>query len=214
MRTPTAIALIASLALIGLSVAVTLANSPARLAGDNSISDDETLALTQRDGSRACQGKETLPSETSAIRLSLSTNIGPRVSVSVLSGTEIATHGVQNGGWTGGEVTIPVTPLPHRLTNVTVCTLLSNYNGEVGVNGQATPSPEAAIGNGGEKLPGRYTIEYLRAGDRSWLSQVASVARHMSLGRAASGIWVVFLALALLLTVVTITSWAIVRELG
>jgi hypothetical protein len=208
------IALIAGLTLVAIAIGVILARSPTTLAGKSSSANNSELSVTLRNGSKACQSGETLPAETSAIRLSLSTIIGARVSVSVLSGSHVVTRGTHAAGWTGGEVTVPVAPLSHRLSNVTVCFHMTSFNGEVGIDGEHTYPSIAAVGNDGEKLAGRFAVEYVRAGHRSWLSFLPAMAIHMGLGRAASGIWIAFLALTLFLAVIALTSWAILRELG
>jgi hypothetical protein len=56
-------------------------------------------------------------------------------------------------------------------------------------------------------------MEYLRPGRKSWWSLASSVAHHMGLGHAASGTWIVFLVLALMLTVVILASRLALREL-
>ena len=89
---------------------------------------------------------------------------------------------------------------------------LSDLNGEVEFQGSRTSS-SAAVTAGGERQYGRLRVEYVCAGHRSWLSLSSAVARHISLGRAWSGMWVVFFILALALSIVALISWSIVREL-
>jgi len=188
----TSIVLAAGLALIAAILGVTLARSPPTLAGTNRVPAKSLIGLVEHPAG-ACQTGETLPAGTSAIRLSLVSIIGPRVAVSALSGGHVITHGSTGAGWTTSEVTVPVTPLAHSVSPITICVRLSDLNGE--------------------RLHGRLRVEYVRAGHSSWLSLISAVARHVSLGRAWSGMWVVFFILALALSVVALTSWGIVREL-
>ena len=55
--------------------------------------------------------------------------------------------------------------------------------------------------NGSAGRTVNFRVEYLRAGHGSWWSRASSVARHMGLGHAASGTWIVFLLIALMITI-------------
>jgi hypothetical protein len=207
------IVLAIGLMLIALVLGVTLARSPSTLAGRNSVSATTKLGDAERDTS-SCQAGETLPSGTSAIRLSLSSIIGSRVSVAVLSGSHILTSGTHGAGWTGGSVTIPVARVSHTVSHVSICFDLSDLNGKVELLGEHVPPALAAVSAAGQPLTGRFNVEYVRPGHRSWLSLASSVASHLSLGRSPSGLWIVFFAAIAVLAVVVLTSLAIVRELG
>ncbi len=209
----TSIVLAAGLALIAVLIGVTLARSPPTLAGTNGVPAERPVGIAEV-AIGACQAGETLPAGTSAIRLSLIAIVGARVSVRVLSGRELLTHGVTGAGWTGSEVTVEVAPLARSVSHAKVCFGLSDVDGEVVVRGKLTPPAVAAVSGRGQHLNGRFRVEYVRAGHASWLTLLTSVARHMSLGRGGGGLWIVFFILALALTVVALTSWAIVRELG
>lgn len=209
----TSIVLAAGLALIAAIVGLTLARSPPTLAGTNGIPAEHPVGIAEQ-AIGACQAGETLPAGTTAIRLSLIAIIGPRVSVRVMSGPKLLTHGSTAPGWTTSEVTVPVAPLTRSVSHVKVCVGLSDLDGEVDVHGKLTGPALAAVSATGQHLRGRFRVEYVRAGHASWLSLLTSIARHMSLGRSGGGIWIVFFILALALTVVVLTSWAIVRELG
>jgi hypothetical protein len=209
----TSIVLVTGLTLIAAILAVTLARSPPILAGTNRVPAERPVGIAE-EAIGACQAGETLPAGTSAIRLSLIAIIGARVSVKVLSGPKLLTQGATAAGWTGSEVAVAVAPLARSVSPVTVCFNLTGVNGEEQVRGRDTPAAVAAVSRSGQRLNGRFRVEYVRAGHTSWLSLLASIARHMSWGRGWSGIWIVFFILALALAVVTLTSWAIVRELG
>jgi hypothetical protein len=207
----TSIVLAAGLVLIAAIVGVTLARSPPTLAGTNGVPAEHLIGVVERPVG-ACQTGETLPAGTSAIRLSLVSIVGPRVAVSALSAGRVITRGNAGAGWTSSEVTVPVTPLARGVSPVTICVRLSDLNGEVEFKGARTSAP-VAVSEHGERLHGRLRVEYVRAGHSSWTALISEVARHLSLGRAGSGMWVVFCILALALSVVALTSWGIVREL-
>jgi hypothetical protein len=207
----TSIVLATGLVLIAAIVGVTLARSPPTLAGANGVPAEGLVGVVEREAG-ACQGDETLPASTSAIRLSLVAIVGPRVAVRVLANGHVVTRGSTGAGWTSSEVTVPVAPLAHTVSPVTICVRLSDLNGEVEFKGAHTSAP-VAVSERGERLHGRLRVEYVRAGHSSWTTLISTVARHVSLGRAASGMWVVFFILALALSVVALTSWGIVREL-
>lgn len=208
----TSIVLAVGLVLTAVIIGVTLGRSPSTLAGTNGAQTENVLAIAEG-AVGACQAGETLPAGTSAIRLSLVAIVGARVAIRVLSGSRLLTRGATGAGWAGGEVTVPVRPLARTVRDVRVCFGFSNLNGEVEVRGEDTRPTVAAVTSRGQRLRGRIRVEYVRAGHMTWLSRLSSVARHMSLGRAASGIWIVFFTLALALSVVALTSWGIVREL-
>jgi hypothetical protein len=205
------IVLAAGLVLIAGLVGVTLARSPPTLAGTNRVPAESSIGVVERDVG-VCQGDETLPAGTSAIRLSLVSIVGPRVAVRVLSGGRVVTRGGTGAGWTSSEVTVPVAPVARAVAPATVCVRLSDLNGEVEFKGARTSAP-VAVSERGEHLHGRLRVEYVRAGHSSWTTLISTVARHISLGRAWSGMWVVFFLLALALSMVALMSWGILREL-
>jgi hypothetical protein len=194
------VALTAGLTLLALAIGVTLLGSPMVLARTNRPpgKPEEPIATTDHSASY-CQSEETLPHGTSAIRVWLDAVAGPRVTVAVLSGGRPLTSGERGSGWVGGSVTVPVRPLARTVPNATVCVSFALKDETLTVQGTSATQ--------------RMWIEYLRPGKASWASLAGALARHMGLGRALPGTWVVFLALALLATAVTIASRVLVREL-
>lgn len=195
-----------------VALGVILTRSPPMLAGTNSVSLKGNVGVSEHDVS-ACQAGETVPSGTSAIRLAMSAIIGPHVSAAVLSGSQILTSGTHSSGWTGAQVTVPVAQVTRTLPDATVCFALGDFDGKVEVVGEPTLPNVAAFSPNGQRLKGRFRVEYVRAGSVSWLSLASSIADHLDLGRTPSGRWVAFLAAALLLSLVALTSLLIVREL-
>ncbi len=193
------------------AVAVVLSRSPLEVAGSDGVAVGPAVAHAEG-GSGVCQPGGTVPGGTSAVRLSLSANIGPRVEVTVSSGSRVVARGVREAGWGVDEsVTMPVGRVRRAVSNARVCVKLGPALEPVQVNGSAERVREAG-GRVGETAWLR--IEYLRAGGGSWLSRAASVAQRMGLGRAPAGTWVGYLVFAGMVVVLGLVSRLILRELG
>ena len=206
-------ALVAGLALLAVALVIVLSGSPLLVTHTNATPASEPI-LEGGSGSNACQAGEALPAEITAIRLTLVAAVGPRVSLSVLSGTRVLTSGVTASGWTSGAVTVPVKALPHAAAPVRVCFKLGPSAETIQLGGVRTGTTVAARNFSGAPLPGRFTVEYMRSASSSWWSLAKMVARHMGLGRAPSGTWIALLVLLLMGTTVATGSWLIVKELG
>jgi hypothetical protein len=205
------VAFAAGCALMTLALVVTLSGSPLVVAHTNATPADEPV-LEAASGAGACQADEVLPAGISAIRLTLVAAAGPRVSVVVLSAHPL-TSGVAGSGWTSGAVTVPVKPVAHAVSHVRICFKLGQSVETVQLGGSRTSAALAARDAKGKILPGRFTVEYMRAGSRSWWSTAETVARHMGLGRAPSGSWIVLLLLAAMGAVLVSASWLVRKEL-
>lgn len=204
------VALAGGLALIALAFVLTLAHAPLSVAR-RGVATEHTLVNTGSPAP-ACQGGETLPHGTTALRLSLTAALGPRVAVKVLSGPHVVAHGVTPPGWSDASVTVAVQPLPRTLTPVKVCFAMTEMNGKVAMRGSPTSHALAAT-SGKEALPGRMGIEYLRPGGSTWWSQATAVARRLGLGRTAGGTWTALLVMALVAACIALSSWLVVQEL-
>lgn len=204
------LALAAGLLLIPLAAAVALSHVPLVVVRENLPETHQILVATNQAAS-ACQSNEVLPAKTSAIRLGITTALGPRVTVEVRSGSHLITMGSHDAGWNGASVTIPVRPIPRPLTPVTICFQLTLLNGPAEMLGW--PTKHSAATSNGKSLPGRMHIEYLRPAEHSWWSMATAVAWRLGLGRAASGSWNVFLVIALAASLVVLSSWLVLREL-
>lgn len=206
-------ALVAGLALLAIALVIVLSGSPLVVTHTNATPASEPI-LEAGSGSNACQAGEAMPAGTTAIRLTLVAAAGPRVSLSVLSGARVLTSGVTASGWTSGAVTVPVKALPHAVAPVRICFKLGPSVEIVQLGGVRTSASTAAHNFSGAPLPGRFTVEYMRAGGSSWWSLAKTVARHMGLGRAPSGTWIALLVLLSMGTAIATGSWLIVKELG
>jgi hypothetical protein len=207
------VALVGGLTLRAITIGLILAHAPMTVAGsDRPAGQPEEPIAASHEYNSYCQGGETLPSGTSALRVWLDTIYGPHVEVAVSSHGRRITSGERRSGWVGGSVTIPVKPLRRTVSGVTVCVSFRVRDEAVTVQGNATPVASATREDG-QPLPGRMWIEYLHPGERSWASLLASTARRMGLGRAAAGIWVAFLAIGLAATVIVLAARLVVKEL-
>ncbi len=204
------VALAVGLALIALAFVLTLAHAPLSVAR-RGVATEHTLVNTGRPAP-ACQGGETLPHDTTALRLSLTAALGPRVTVKVLSGSRVVTRGTAPPGWSNASVTVPVQPLSRTLAPVKVCFAMALMNGNVSMRGSPTTHALAAT-SGRQRLPGRMGIEYLHPSGSTWWSQATSVARRLGLGRAAGGTWTALLVMALVVACIALSSWLVVQEL-
>jgi hypothetical protein len=204
------VALAVGLALTATAVGVVLSRRPLTVAGANSTSSSYRIARA-RGGASGCQQSATVPKGTSAVRISLSANIGPRVTLQVVSGALTLTRGARDAGWGIQEtVTVPVKRVPHTVPMGTICLAIGPAVEPVQLNRFRVQTTAA---NGSVRYTEGFRIEYLRGGHASWWSLASSVAHHMGLGHAASGTWIVFLLIAVMVAVATLTSRLILREL-
>jgi hypothetical protein len=210
--TRAAIVLTVGLALAAIAIAATLSGSPLVVARDNATPASAPI-LEAGSGAGACQSGEVLPADISAVRLTLVAAVGPRVSLTMYSGTHVLAGGVAAGGWTSGAVTVPVKPLAQAVSGVRICFGLGRAPESVTLGGSHTSAALAARELDGKALPGRFTVEYMKPGHSSWRSLARTVARHMGLGRAPSGSLVVPLLLVLMGAALASASWLAVREL-
>jgi len=204
--------LAAGLALTAIALLVVLSRSPVTVIGTNSIGYHTAIGYVRHPGNR-CELGGKLPQGTTAIRVSASANTGPKVNVTALSGAEAVSHGERGAGWGVAEtVTVPVSRVSSTVAHSRICVAFGRLIEPVQING-AVVRRVATKGSGAGTVFPAFRIEYLHAGQRSWWSLASSVARHMGLGRAASGTWIVFLVIALMVAVVILSSRLILREL-
>jgi hypothetical protein len=200
-----------SIALTLAIVAVTLTRSPPRVVRASSVGRGELGSTISEE--ETCQGNEVLPAGVSAIRVSLLAYYGARVRVTASSGPRVLAEGRRGGEWTGGSVTVPITPLKRTASHVTLCIAVGPNSEPIFLLGHGTPAREAAVATGEGPVGGRVGVEYLATGRGSWWSRILPVARHMGLGHALSGTWVVLLIAALVGAVGLLAVRLTLREL-
>jgi hypothetical protein len=191
--------------------AVTLTRSPPRVVRVNTTTvgnGPTTIGAVE-----VCQADEQLPADVSAVRLSLKTYFGPAVRVRALRGSQVLTEGRRGPGWTGTSVTVPVVPLSHAASHVKLCFHVGPNSELVVLAGFPTAPQEAAVYSTGEGLGGRVGVEYLAAGQGSWWSRILTVARHIGIGHALGGTWVVLLIAVLVSAAGLLAVGLTLREL-
>ncbi len=200
-----------SLLIGAAAIAVTLSQSPVAVARINTAQ-LRPIGQTYQPIA-ACQSNEVLPRETSAIRLRVESFFGPRVTVEMLDHGRVIAQGERGPGWTGGVVTMPVSPLSTARTGLDLCFKLFLNGDESNILlGEPTTGARAAYSHDA-RLPGRLRVEYLRPGRSSWWSLAPAVARRMGLGHAWAGTWSVLLVLLLMGGVTLVCGRLILREL-
>jgi hypothetical protein len=193
-------------------LAVTLTRSPPRVVRVGEGSGGGLLAATDGSG-EACQANELLPAHVSAIRLSIVAYVGAGVRVRAYSGSRVVAEGTRGPEWTGTSVTVPVKPLRTSVANARLCVTIEQNSEAIYFFGVTTPARDAAVTATGERLTGRVGVEYLASGTGSWWSRILTVARHMGLGRAFSGTWIVLVIAALMAAVGLLAVRVTMREL-
>ncbi len=179
---------------------------PLVVVATNSAASKGAIAIT-RGNTTLCQSEEVLPGGASAIRLGVSVNVGPKVSVTVLQGSQVIAKGSQAAGWTGEVVTVPIAPVPSTVSGAEVCVAFGPAVEPVELVGTRARRPTG-------ETPGKLRAEYLAPGRRTWWSQALGVARRMGLGRSPSGTWIAFVPIALMAAAAALVSWLILRLPG
>lgn len=205
------IVLVTGLALIALAVLLVLLHSPSTVIATNGIAPNSLLGVA-KEGIEACQKDETLPAGTSAIRLQVTATTGPRVSVQAFAAGHTLTHGTLGPAWYGSVATVPVAPLHSTVQHATVCFQLAALSGQVAVYGSPSSKALAATVDG-HPMSGRFRVVYLAPTHESWWSRAGGVIKHMGLGRAASGTWIVLPIVLLALGAIAAGSSLLLREL-
>jgi hypothetical protein len=200
------------LALTLLAVALVLSGSPVTVAGTNSVPLPLTNIGNLKGGQGGCVDGGTVPQGTSAIRLSLASNTGPRVRLTAESSGLNITHGTVAAGWgVARSVTIPVERVSRTVPNSRVCISIGPAVEEIEVKGafEQVTTPTGRV----EKF-GKFRIEYLRPAHESWWARASSVAHRMGLGHAPSGTWIVFGEIALMIAITVLASRLVLRCVG
>lgn len=200
---------IALLAVVG---ALTLTQAPPRTVRGAGSKGEAPIGQTFGEV-EVCQANEVLPAGVSAIRMAMWAFFGTRVHATVSSGSRVLTEGTRDPDWTGSTVTVPVTPLKRTASPVKVCFHIGpNSESLLLLGTEASPSNAATSGSG-ERLAGRMSLEYLAPGQSSWWSRILQVARHMGIGHALTGTWVVLLIFALMAATGVLAIGLVLREL-
>ncbi len=209
-RHAVAAALAVGLALGALALGLVLSSPSVVVVGSNLVPAEGSLGGA-KGGASGCELGGTVPAGTTAVRIGLGANIGPKVSVAVLSRERVIASGQRPAGWGIAEsVTVPVSPITSAVENARTCFRLGPTVEAIEGHGGTVE----AVTNTGKKVRAQsLRIEYLKQGP-SWWSQITAVAHRMGLGHAPEGTWIVFVELALMIAVVTMAVRLALRTLG
>ncbi|MGA8363812.1 MAG: hypothetical protein WB709_04760, partial [Solirubrobacteraceae bacterium] len=117
------ITLVVGVVLLGAASAVALTRSPPRVARVGvPTGDTQDVPLGKILGDIViCQPGETLPAGVSGVRIGMWAFLGAKMHVRVYSGSRILTEGSRGPNWTSTSVTVPIKPIAHKASGVTVC---------------------------------------------------------------------------------------------
>lgn len=210
MRRPQAlstfVALILGLGALILALAMTLSRTPEIVAGSNRIEAAGERFRIISGRFEGCQGNEVVPRHTTAIRLSLHAVLGPQIRVRVLQDKRRVSYGERGAGWTSGDVTVPIKLVNHTINGALICYEFTPKDESVDLIGQA---PAANQTSGAASVLLR--IEYLKAGTRSWWSQIRSITSNMAPGRAWTGKWIALFLAAIMATILAVVCQLALR---
>ncbi len=201
----------AGIALLAAVGAVTLTHAPTRVVRENTRA--RVLVGETIGDAEVCQANEVLPAEVSAIRVSVGAYLGSRLRLTAFSGPRLLTEGTIGPTWTGTSATVPVKPLSRAASHVRLCIDIGPNSELIFFTGAAASAGESAEYGRGALLGARVAVEYLAAGQGSWWSRILEVARHMGIGHALGGTWVVLLIAALVAAMGALAVGAVLREL-
>ena len=198
------------LALTAIAVSVGLARSPLVRAGTDGTPLPTEIGATYVP-TTVCQGAETVPAGTTAIRVSMLSLMGPRLKLLARSQGQVVTSGELGYGWTGSIVSIPVRRVVGTHPHTKICVSLAKRRQLVNLRG-ATTKFSPAVTEGKQVLPGRMRFDYMHPDNKSWLALALPTARRIGLN-VGGGAGIVVLPLLLLLSAAALTSWLLVRDL-
>jgi hypothetical protein len=200
-------ALAVGLVAVAAALGVVLSRAPLTVAASNGIPARPDVTIIR--GARViCQDGGAIPASTTAVRISLSANVGPSIHLTVLSHLQPVTSGSREAGWgTTETVTVPVARVAQTIESARLCLTLGPTAELIQVNGA-----RGRTSTGAHRTLLRF--EYLLPGQRSWLSLASSVASRLGLARAAGGAWVAYVVVAGMIAVLVLASRLILRELS
>jgi len=199
------LALAVGLTAIAVAVGLVLSGAPVGVAGSDGIPANFAVEFIHQ-SEVICQAGGTVPAGTSAIRVSLSPNVGPAVGLEVFSGPTLVTKGNHPAGWGVDEtLTVPVATVPRTIAQARICATIGPLVEPLQVNGARVTSPSGASAVW-------LRMEYLRPLSRSWLSRLPAVASVIGVAHAPTGAWVAYLVIAVMLALCALVSRVLLRE--
>jgi hypothetical protein len=209
-----AVTLAGALAVVLVVLVLALSDRDVHLAGTNNVFDRFPVAMLQR-GDELCEQFETVPGDAAAVRFSVAPDSaasrGP-LSVRVLDGEQVISHGKRPGGWKGESVEVPIQAVPRTITGSQVC-VTNGGEAALTLRGYSVEPDRLGFTLRGEQTDQQIRLTYLRGEPESWWSVAGVVAHRFGLGRGELfGGWIVFAWLAGMLAMAVVTVKLMLRE--
>lgn len=208
-RHQVAITIASGLILVTAVLLVVLVQAPKVIIATDDVDAARELGLFGRNAT-VCQAGERIPASTTALRISLRSQVGPAVFVTVSRGDQIVARGYHNAGWASASPTFPLEVPVASALDGKLCLTRSPGGLPVELSGDTARALAATMD--GKPLPGRLRVEYLTRGHRSWLSLAPNVARRLGLGHTPSGTWIVIPLAVMMAAALALGAWLLLRE--
>lgn len=194
-------------------LAATLAHASVRRTGTNDVTVKGVVDHVSG-GRRICQD-ERMPAETAAVSLSVARTGGsaPPLAVELIDAAQRTPFaGGSARGWSDGAAIAPLaSPVAHERA-VLLCVRLAAPHGGGSALLLGAPAERATSATrDGEPLGGRFRIDYLEDGARSWWSYAPMVAGRMARAGVWAGALVPLIAGLLVSLSIGLAAWLLAR---
>lgn len=194
-------AIVAAAGLLALAVGIgaAVAHTEPRMAGSNLMPFHGAIEVPP--GSTICQSGEIVFADAARLRVYAPTGPPyPPLAAEVTRDGRLLANGNTPGGWVDATAEIPLRPHIERTFNADSVCVENQGEEPVRLGGETTPEPLDSVTTDGEPVAGRLRLEYLRAGDESWVDLLPAVVHRFGLGKGgAVGDWTLPAAALLLL---------------
>jgi hypothetical protein len=203
----------AGLVALAVTLLVVLGQKAQRRSGTD-LTPNGAFVAGLAPGQQTCQDGELLPSDTSAVRVTIGSyrKPGPPVRLTFTgAGGKLLSSGRLRAGWREGVVQIPLTHVSTAVGEARAC-LRDLGPGSIAVAG-TLPDPGFTMQVGPRRLEGRLRYDYMRPGRESWLQLLPTIVYRSTL--AKGGLvrhWAWAGAVVLMLLAVALAARTIIRE--
>ena len=209
-----ALTLAGGLVVVLAVVVLALSDRDVHLAGTNNVFESFPVAELQG-GDELCERFETVPGDAATVRFSVapdSAGVGAPLSVRILQGERVISHGQRPAGWSGEHVDVPIEDVRHTMARSRVC-VTNRGHAALTLRGYGVEPARLGFTLRGEEVDKQIRLSYLRAEPESWRAVARVVAHRFGLGRGElfSG-WIVFAWLAGLLAMGVAVVRLVLRE--
>ena len=206
-------AVVAAAGLLALAVGIgaAVAHTEPRMAGSNLLPFHGQIELPA--GATICHSGELVFADAARLRVYAPGGPPyPPLAAEIVHQGRTLAAGRTPGGWVDATAEIPLRPALER-TMVADSVCVRNLGEEaVRLGGQTLPEPADSVAIDGEPVAGQLRLEFLRAGDESWLDLLPAVVHRAGLGKGdAAGAWTLPVAGLLLLAACALSVRLAVR---